>query len=61
MNTSPPIIETRRQPSFESWSATSLHSSVVSSFSRAFPPQEPQYAHEKQHASVISHTQLKSL
>ncbi len=42
MNTSPPIIETRLQPISASCAATPSHSSSVSSFSRAFPPHEPQ-------------------
>ena len=60
MNTSPPIMDTRLQPSSFNWSATSRHSAVVSSFSRFFPPLDPQYLHEKQHASVISQTHILS-
>ena len=59
-NTSPPISDTLRHPSSASWSAVSRHSAVDSSSALARPPADPQYRHPKQHASVSSHTQLRS-
>src|SRR6266542_2186137 len=45
-----------RVPRRASWSTTSKHSSVESSAGRTLPARDPQCAHFRLHASVISHT-----
>ena len=53
---SPPIRLTSRVPSSASCRTTSRHSSVESSSCRGRPAREPQWAHFRLQASVISHT-----